>query len=139
MLSCAVRTNGNSFMHAVRRRRELPPADPTPSAPASSRSSSQSRPGQDPHVGSGMRTPAASLTRRNVSCDGRVTRPVAVDLPPSSLQASRVDTEPRPLPVPVGQWVLFSRLGNPPFHSLHHIKYVKRHMFGILHVDEIKN
>jgi hypothetical protein len=63
---------------------------------------------QDPHVGSGTRTPAASLTRRNVSCDGRVTRPAAVDLPPSSLQASRVDTEPCPLPVPVGQWVLFS-------------------------------
>jgi hypothetical protein len=24
-------------------------------------------------------------------------------------------------------------------HSLHHIKYTKRHMFGILNVDEIKN
>jgi hypothetical protein len=23
--------------------------------------------------------------------------------------------------------------------SLHHIKYAKRHMFGILNVDEIKN
>jgi hypothetical protein len=23
--------------------------------------------------------------------------------------------------------------------SLHHIKYIKRHMFGILNVDEIKN
>jgi hypothetical protein len=27
----------------------------------------------------------------------------------------------------------------PPFHTLHHIKYTKRHMFGILNVDEIKN
>jgi hypothetical protein len=27
----------------------------------------------------------------------------------------------------------------PPFHSLRHIKYIKRHMFGILNLDEIKN
>jgi hypothetical protein len=29
----------------------------------------------------------------------------------------------------------------PPFHSLslNHIKYTKRHVFGILNVDEIKN
>jgi hypothetical protein len=30
-------------------------------------------------------------------------------------------------------------LASPELLSLHHIKHAKRHMFGILNVDEIKN